>query len=151
MFASQAFGQDTITTPVKSTGFTTQNWSKLGPGTEGPKGFTVQGRDIRVNSAGQFELWIKVLPSNTTAFAKRYDLPRNIAYVLQYATVDCEKRLLSFEKTGLYDSDNTVLTGRVDGLVPDSKKDSVKPGSIGESVYKYVCVDPATLPKSDQQ
>ena len=77
-------------------------------------------------------------------------LPKNTAYVLQYATVDCAKKLLLFEKTALYSAENTMVNGRVTGLTPASQKGSVKPGSIGESVYKYVCVDPTTLPKSEQ-
>ena len=150
LFAAPVFGQEVKTSDAKAANFTTQNWSKLGPATEGPKGFTLHSRDIRLNSSGQYELWVKIVPANTSSFNRRYDLPKNTAYVLQYATVDCAKKLLLFEKTALYSAENTMVNGRVTGLTPASQKGSVKPGSIGESVYKYVCVDPTTLPKSEQ-
>jgi hypothetical protein len=150
LFAAPVFGQAVKTADAKPASFITQNWSKLGPATEGPKGFTLHGRDIRLNSSGQYELWVKIMPANASAFNKRYDLPKNTAFVLQYATVNCEKKLLLFEKTSLYDSANTIVEGRITGLTPSSRKDSVRPGSIGESVYKNVCVDPTTLPKSEQ-
>ena len=150
LFAAPVFGQDVKTGDTKPENFATRNWSKLGPATDGPKGFTLHGRDIRLNSSGQYELWVKVVPANAAVFSKRYALPKNTAFVLQYATVDCGKRQLLFEKTALYDNANTVLEGRVTGLVSSSKRDAVKPGSIGESVYKNVCVDPTTLPKSEQ-
>lgn len=135
---------------MKVENFSTQNWSKLGPATDGPKGFTLYSRDIRLNSSGQYELWVKVVPTTAALFNKRHDLPKSTAFVLQYATVDCTKRILSFEKTSLYNADNSVAAGRVTSLVSALKRDTVKPGSIGESVYKNVCVDPTTLPKSEQ-
>ena len=150
LFAAPVFGQDVKTGDAKPENFATQNWSKLGPATEGPRGFTIHSRDIRLNSSGQYELWVKIVPAKTEIFNKRYDLPKNTAFVLQYATVDCGKRLLFFEKTALYDAGSTVLEGRVNALVSAAKRDAVKPGSIGESVYKNVCVDPTTLPKSEQ-
>lgn len=150
LFAAPVFGQGVKPSDSKAENFTTQNWSQLGPATEGAKGFTLHGRGIRVNSAGQYELWVKVIPANAAVFNKRYDLPKNAAYVLQYTTVDCAKKLLLFEKTALYDSANAIVEGRVTGLMPASKKDAVRPGSIGESVYKNVCVDPTTLPKNEQ-
>lgn len=150
LFAAPLFGQEVKTGDAKPENFTTQNWSKLGPATEGTRGFTLHSRDIRLNSSGQYELWLKIVPANTAAFNKRYDLPKNTAYVLQYATVDCAKKLLLFERTSLYNEANAIINGRVTGLTPASRKDSVKPGSIGESVYKNVCVDPTTLPKSEQ-
>ena len=150
LMAAPVFGQEVKISDAKPANFTTQNWSKLGPATEGPRGFTLHSRDIRLNSAGQYELWIKVIPANAAAFNRRYDLPKNTAFVLQYTTVDCAKKLLLFEKTALYDAANAIVNGRVSGLVSTSKRDSVKPGSIGESVYKNVCIDPTTLPKSEQ-
>lgn len=150
LFAAPVFGQGLRPSDSKPENFTTQNWSKLGPSTEGPKGFTLHSRDIRLNSRGQYELWVKVIPANTEVFNKRYDLPKNTSFVLQYATVDCAKKSLLFEKTSLYNEGYAAVEGRVSGLVSVSKKDAVKPGSIGESVYKNVCVDPTTLPKSEQ-
>mgnify|MGYP001403122756 CR=1 FL=1 len=150
LFAAPVFGQGVKPADGKAANFTTENWSKLGRATEGPRGFTLYGRDIRLSSAGQYELWVKVVPANTAIFNRRYDLPKSTAFVLQYTIVDCAKRLLSFEKTSLYNSANGVIEGRVTGLVSISQKNSVRPGSIGESVYKNVCVDPTTLPKNEQ-
>lgn len=122
------------------------NWSKLGPTVEGQRGFTLHGKGIRINRGGQYELWVKIVPSNTYSFNRRYDLPQASAYVLQYATVDCEKKLLYFERTAAYGSDDRPLTGNFSSITPSSKKDMVKPGSIGEALYRFVCVETTTLP-----
>jgi len=121
------------------------NWSKLGPTIEGARGFTLQGRGIRINKEGQYELWVKIVPENRADFSKRYGIPRNADHVLQYATVDCEKRSLFFEKTSVFDESGKAMESRTNLLTP-SKKDAVKPGSIGEALYKYVCVETTALP-----
>lgn len=121
------------------------NWSKLGPTIEGNRGFTLHGRGIRINKEGQYELWVKIVPENITDFSRRYAVPPNTGHVLQYATVDCDKRSLFFEKTSVFDAAGGALESKANRLTP-SKKDSVKPGSIGEALYKYVCIEPTSLP-----
>ena len=122
------------------------DWSKLGPTIEGARGFTLHGRGIKMNRSGGYELWVKIVPENRSAFARRYDLPRGTDHVIQYATVDCEKRLVFLEHTTAYDSSSKSLSGRVTGLTPSSRKEAVRPGSIGEAVFRYVCVESTTLP-----
>lgn len=137
-----AFSQEVTPAPPDPT----TNWSKLGPTVEGTRGFTLHGKGIRLNPDGNYELWIKIIPFNRPSFVKRYDLPVATAFVLQYATVDCRKRLLLFERTSAYGTDNRTLEGRMSGITPASKKDIVKPGSIGEALYRFVCVETTTLP-----
>lgn len=144
-FAISAFGQDTKPTPVE--GDMTANWSKMGKPVEGSRGFTLQGKGIRINQAGAYELWVKIIPANSTAFIKRYSLPKTTEYVLQHATVDCGKKLLFLEKTAAYDSSNKVIEGNVSALTPSSQKSLVRPGSIGETLFRAVCDDPSILPK----
>lgn len=123
-----------------------ENWSKLGPTVEGPRGFSLQGRGIRINGAGQYELWVKIVPVNQESFVRRYGLSREVRYVHQYAIVDCEKKYLSLERTTAFDASDRALKARTDSLTPGSKRNKVQAGSIGESIFKYVCEDPTSLP-----
>jgi hypothetical protein len=118
----------------------------MGPTIEGSRGFTLHGRGIKMNSSGNYELWVKIVPVNQSAFVRRYDLPRSTVHVIQYATVDCAKRLILLDQTTAYDSANKTLGGRVTGLTPSSKKEAVRPGSIGEAVFRFVCVESTSLP-----
>lgn len=145
LLAGSAFGQAANTEAPKSEEakaefINPKYWSKLGPPTDGPRGFTLFSRNILPNPEGQFELWVKIVPVTAEAFRKHYGMPQDAIYVLQYATVDCDKRALLLEKTGVYDlSDNRLNTGS-SALTPKSAKDRVKPGSIGATVFEYVCV-----------
>ncbi len=147
VLAVSAFGQEKRK-DVAAENPLTAHWSKLRHKVDGPKGFTLAGRGMRINPFGQYELWVKIVPVNPTVFLKQYGLPAKTAYVLQYATVDCGKRLLLFEKTAAYDAADTPVSGRVSGIVPSSAKDSVKPGSIGDAVFASVCEDPSLDIKS---
>lgn len=129
----------------------TANWTKMGPTIEGSRGFTLHSRGIKMNSSGSYELWVKIVPVNQSAFARRYDLPKGTEHIIQYATVDCDKRLVLLERTTAYDSSNKILSGRVSGLTPSSKKEAVKPGSIGEAVYRFVCVESTSIPLPKKQ
>lgn len=129
----------------------TANWSRLGRPVEGERGFTLSSRGIRLNRSGQYELWVKIDPQDTAWFVKRYDLPKGTGYVMQYATVDCAKKLLLLERTAVFDAANRPLEGRVSGITPSSRKDSVKRGSIGETLFKYVCEDPNAAPAPQTQ
>lgn len=140
------FGQDSKPVPANSDNSLAANWSKLGPTTEGSRGFTLHGKGVRLNGQGQYELWIKIVPTNAAAFGKRYDLPKGTAHVLQYATVDCNKRVVLLEKTSAYDSTGAVLAGSTSALTPSARKSTVKPGSVSEAVFRYVCLEPTSLP-----
>lgn len=141
VFASVAAAQE-----VKQGGAESANWSKLGPAVEGPRGFTLLGKGIRINGSGQYELWVKVVPGNQPAFIKRYDLPKGTEYVVQYATVDCDRRSVSLEKTALYGMQDKVMVGNITSITPSSRKETVRPGSISESVFRFVCVETTSLP-----
>ena len=149
--ASSVFGQDSAAAPAKPPVTDVKSWSKLGQAIEGAKGFTLHGRDIRLNREGEYQLWVKISPSNTTSFAKYYSLPAATNFVLQYATVDCNKRLLLLEKTGAYDSSGKVLEAKSETLTPSSRKDTVKPGSVGEALYRFVCVETTSLPLTENR
>ncbi|MGD9589735.1 MAG: hypothetical protein AB7Q37_17145 [Pyrinomonadaceae bacterium] len=142
LLAGSTLGQDVKPTTAAEQAM---NWSKLGPTIEGARGFTLHGRGIRINKEGQYELWVKIVPENKADFSKRYGVPRNADHVLQYATVDCEKRSLFFEKTSVFDGSGGPIESKTNLLTP-SKKDAVKPGSIGEALYKYVCIETTALP-----
>ncbi len=147
-FAAPVFGQDPK--PAAAENPRTANWSKLGPTVEGPRGFTLSGRGIRLNASGQYELWVKIVPTEQSSFVRRYDLPHATGYVLQYATVDCGKKLLSLERTAIFDRSNGPLEGKITGITPSSKRGTVKPGSIGETIFKYICEDPSLLTRGEQ-
>lgn len=144
--AVSAFGQDSQ--PVDKDSPLNANWSRIGNPVEGPRGFTLQGRGIRINQAGAYELWVKIIPANAAAFIKRYSLPKTTDYVMQHATVDCTKKVLLLEKTAAYDSANKVVEGNTSALTPSSQKSLVRPGSIGDTLFRSVCEDPSVLPKN---
>lgn len=144
--ATPLLGQAPATPPAKQPSPEAGNWSKLGQPIEGAKGFTLHGRDIRLNGEGQYQMLVKITPASSATFARRYSLPAATNYVLQSATVDCTKRVLLLEKTGAYDADGKLLDAKGETLTPSSRKDTVKPGSVGEALYRFVCVETTSLP-----
>jgi hypothetical protein len=80
-----------------------KHWSDLGKPTEGPRGFSLFTRNMQPKSDSLFEFWVKIVPTSATAFNRRYSLPRESAFVIQKAIVDCEKRTIFFEDTKAYD------------------------------------------------
>ncbi len=149
--AAPAIGQNTTAVPVKPAETPTGNWSKLGSPIEGTKGFTLYGRDIRLNGDGQYQLNVRITPSSIPTFAKRYSLPASTNYVVQSATVDCNKRLLLLEKTTVYDAAGIPVEAPNESLTPSSRKDTVKPGSVGEALYRFVCVETTSLPLTENR
>lgn len=144
-FAIPAAAQDIKPTePTTSAG----NWSKIGTPIDGSRGFTLYGRGIRLNTEGAYELWVKIVPANTAAFVKRYSLPKNTSYAMQFATINCSKKLLLLEKTTALDTADKSIEGNMSALTPASKRDSVRPGSIGDVLFRSVCDDPSAMPKS---
>lgn len=115
-------------------------WSRIGEYKDETKGFTLFSRNLFPNPDGQIEFWVKIVPNNTVEFNKRYALAGNSAFVIQYATVDCSKRFLSLERTGVYDSANARLGNGSSELTPKASRDRVKQGSIGSEIYASVCV-----------
>ena len=137
--AAPLLGQDVQTGDSKTETAITKNWSHFAGPTEGPRGFTLQSRDMRQNATGQYELWLKIIPSNREAFSRRYGVTKTAAYVLQYSTVDCAKKLLMFEKTTVYNSNDAIVKSESSTLSANTNRDRVKPGSIGSAVFEKVC------------
>lgn len=140
--AVSAFGQDTKVSDSKTGTLITKNWSEFVGPTEGPRGFKLFSKDMKQNSDGQYEMWIKIIPNERSVFTKRYEIPSNTAYVLQYATVDCSKRLMAFEKTTLYDADDALVKSESTTLSAKTTRDKVRTGSIGAVVFEKICLEP---------
>ncbi|MGH9947887.1 MAG: hypothetical protein ACRD6X_11900 [Pyrinomonadaceae bacterium] len=115
-------------------------WSKIGEmKTTGP-GFMLFSRNLFPNPEGQIELWVKIIPNDLRAFNKKYELPSKASFVLHYATVDCTRRYVVLEKTGVYDAANNKLNTGTRELNPSTSRERVKPGSIGAEIWESVCV-----------
>jgi len=116
-------------------------WNRLAePEKDQPLAFTLYSRNILPNPEGQYELWVKIVPVNVPAFIRKYDLPSNTAFVLQYATIDCSRNVLLLERTGIYDAGNVRIGEGSARLTPKEARDRVKPGSIGAAVFHNFCV-----------
>jgi hypothetical protein len=139
--AAPYFGQASKSSePAKAEFLDQKFWSDLGKPTEGPRGFALFTRNMQPKSDSLFELWVKIVPVNASAFNKRYGLPKESAYVIQYATVDCGKKQVMMEKTAAYDAANGVVDSRSSDLVRNEAKTRVKSGSISENVFEYLCL-----------
>lgn len=137
-----AFAQDKTPAAAPSNGefLAGKYWSELGKPVEGQRGFTVYTRNMQPKADSLFEMWVKIVPANAAAFNRRYGLPKESAFVVQFARVDCTKRLISFEKTAAYDAANNSIDPRGSELVKGETRTRVKSGSVGETVFEYICV-----------
>lgn len=115
-------------------------WSDLGKPTEGPRGFALFTRNMQPKSDSVFEFWVKIVPTNATAFNRRYSLPRESAVVIQKAIVDCEKRTIFFEDTKAFDTSRNAIDPRGSDLVKGEAKSRAKAGSVGATVFDYICL-----------
>ena len=115
-------------------------WSDLGRPTEGTRGFSLYTRNMQPKSDTRFELWVKIVPNNALAFNRRYSLPRESAYVVQYATIDCAGRSVQLEKTSAYSSSNGFVDARSSDLVKNESRTRVKPGSVSDTIFQYICL-----------
>jgi hypothetical protein len=145
LFICPALGQSSNTAPPKAENVRAEfmdakYWSKIGEQTDPVRGFKLYSRNLLPNPDGQIEFWVKVIPANLEQFNKTYDLEPASAYVLQYATVDCGKKFLLLERTGVYDTNNVRLGGGPPSLTPKSTRDRVKPGSIGAEIFHSICI-----------
>lgn len=115
-------------------------WSDLGKPTEGPRGFALFTRNMQPKTDSLFEFWVKIVPTNMVAFNRRYSLPRESAVVIQKTIVDCEKRTIFFEDTKAYDSSKNSVDPRGSDLVKSEAKSRAKAGSVGATVFDYICL-----------
>jgi len=115
-------------------------WSDLGKPTEGTRGFSLFTRNMQPKSDTLFEMWIRIVPVNAASFNKRFGLPRESAFVVQYATVDCQRRVVLLEKTTAFDASNGFVDARASDLVKNETRTRVKAGSVSETVFEYICL-----------
>jgi hypothetical protein len=115
-------------------------WSDLGKPTEGPRGFALFTRNMQPKTDSLFEFWVKIVPTNAIAFNRRYSLPRESAFVLQKAIVDCDKRTVFFEDTRAFDDANNSVDPRGSDMVKTEAKTRAKAGSVGSTVFDYICL-----------
>lgn len=115
-------------------------WSELGRPSEGARGFALFTRNMQPKSDTRFELWVKIVPNNAIAFNKRYGLPRESSYVVQYATVDCAGRSVQLERTAAYDRANGTVDPRASDLVKNESRMRVRPGSVSDQIFQYICL-----------
>lgn len=143
IFAAQAVAQNVAPVPTERSQaeFLDQKfWSTLGKPTEGTRGFALFTRNMQPKTDSLFELWVKVVPTNPAAFNRRYGLPREASFVIQYSTVDCGKRLVLMERTAAYDAANGPVESRSSDLVRNQSRTRVKSGSISQTVFEYLCL-----------
>ena len=115
-------------------------WSALGRPTEGSRGFSLFTRNMQPKSDTMFEVWVKIVPNNASAFNRRFGLPRHSAYVIQYATVDCTGRSVQLERTAAYDTVNGSVDPRSSDLVKNESRTRVRPGSVSDTIFQYICL-----------
>jgi len=115
-------------------------WTGLGKPTEGTRGYALFTRNMQPKSDTNFEFWVKIVPTNATAFNKRYSLPRESAFVIQRAVVDCSKRTVHLDRTGAYDGSNNSLDPRGSDLIKGEIRSRVRSGSISETLFDYICI-----------
>jgi hypothetical protein len=141
LLTAPAFAQDKIAMATNSPEFLNAKfWSDLGKPTEGSRGYAIFTRNMQPKSDTLFELWIKIVPTNATAFNRRYSLPRESAFVIQKATVDCARRLVFTEQTTAFDGSNKSVDPKGSDLVKGETRTRVKSGSVGETVFEYLCL-----------
>lgn len=115
-------------------------WSDLGKPTDGPRGYALFTRNMQPKSDTLFEFWVKIVPTNAAAFNKRYSLPRESAFVIQKATVDCAKRLVFLEDTSAFDSGNKAVDPKGSDLIKGENRSRVVPGSVSATIFDYICL-----------
>jgi len=115
-------------------------WSTLGKPTDGSRGFSLFTRNMQPKSDTMFEVWVKILPNNPSAFNRRFGLPSNSAFVVQHATVDCTGRNVRLEGTAAYDAANGAVDPRSSDLVKNESRTRVKSGSVSDTIFQYICL-----------
>lgn len=128
--------QDARSAENKAEFLSEKNWAALGRPTEGSRGFSLFSRNMKPTTDTLFEMWVKIVPANAAAFNRRFGLPANAAYAVQYATVDCTRKQITFEKSTVYNQSNAELSAPSSELV---QKAGRKSGPIGETVFDYIC------------
>lgn len=115
-------------------------WSVLGKPTDGIRGFSLFTRSMQPKTDTNFEFWVKIVPTNREAFNKRYGLPRESAFVIQRATVDCSRRTVFLDRTAAFDQSNNGLDPRGSDLIKSEVRNRVRAGSVSGTIFDYICL-----------
>lgn len=115
-------------------------WSSLGKPTEGPRGYSLLTRNMQPQSDTNFEFWVKIVPTNASSFNRRYSLPRESAFVIQRATVDCAKKTVFLDRTAAFDVSNNLLDPKGSELIKGDARSRVRAGSVSETLFDYICL-----------
>ena len=127
-------------TPINAEFLDQKLWTSLGKATEGSRGYSLYTRNMQPKSDVNFEFWVKIVPTNPISFNRRYSLPRESAFVIQKAAVDCTKRTVFLENTASFDSTNNSLDPRGSDLIKNETRTRVRSGSISETLFDYICI-----------
>jgi hypothetical protein len=114
-------------------------WSVLTKTEDTPEGITFyfQPEKVKTNSIDQKTTWIRSIPMYPAVFIKKNKLPVNLAYILQFLTVDCDSERYSIESTVFYDKkDEIIKTSKYWGSAFYNKP---IPGTIAESFVNKLC------------
>lgn len=142
ILAAPAFAQSTSSelAPMSAEFLDQKLWSALGKPTDGVRGFSLFTRNMQPKSDTNFEFWVKIVPTNAEAFNKRYSLPKDSAFVVQRATVDCGRRTVYLDRTGAYDRGYNSLDPRSSDLIKGEIRSRVRAGSVSETLFYYLCL-----------
>jgi hypothetical protein len=142
VISASVAGQDKSSEPTAVNGefLADKFWSSLGKPTEGARGYSLFTRNMQPKSDTNFEFWVKIVPTNATAFNKRYNLPREAVFAVQRAVVDCSKRTVYLDRTGAYDISNNSLDPRGSDLIKSETRSRVRSGSVSETLFDYICL-----------
>lgn len=143
VISASVFGQDNRSNdpaPMNGDFLADKFWTSLGKPTEGTRGFSLLTRNMQPKSDTNFEFWVKIVPTNATAFNRRYSLPRESAFVIQRATVDCSRRTVYLDRTASYDVSNNSLDPKGSDLIKGDIRSRVRAGSVSEMIFEYICL-----------
>lgn len=143
VISASVFGQDNQSNepaPISGEFLAEKYWTNLGKPTEGSRGYSLYTRNMQPKSDTNFEFWVRIVPTNATAFNRRYSLPRESAFVIQRATVDCSKRTVYLDRTASYDASNNSLDPKGSDLIKGDTRSRVKAGSVSETLFEYICL-----------
>ena len=143
VISASVLGQDSKSNepaPMNGEFLADKFWTSLGKPTEGIRGYSVLTRNMQPKSDNNFEFWIKIVPTNATASNRRYSLPRESAFVIQRANIDCSKRTVFLDRTASYDSANNSLDPRGSDLIKSETRSRVRSGTVSETLFDYICL-----------
>ncbi len=104
--------------------------------TSNPNRTDIYYRDLK-HRGDYAEAWLRWVPSKPLSTVAKSPL-RNVAYYLQFATVDCERARITLESTILYDKRDRQIPSVFKGLM-SSFNEPILRDSVGESIETELC------------